>query len=64
MSSLPGVSSDIDRTSYEIAAVLSVTLQKNGLLGRSRKPIEPHMRGQLPTTVNLHRAIPAPLREF
>ena len=62
MSSLPGVSSDIDRTSYEIAAVLSVYLQKNGLLGPSRTPIQPHMRGQLPTTVNLNRAIPAPLR--
>jgi len=62
MSSLPGVSTDIDRTSYEIAAVLSVYLQKNGLLGPSRTPIQPNMRGQLPTTVNLNRAIPAPLR--
>lgn len=62
MSSLPGVSSDIDRTSYEIAAVLSVYLQQNGLLGSSRIPIQPNMRGHLPTTVNLNRAIPAPLR--
>ncbi|MFZ4682130.1 MAG: DUF4410 domain-containing protein [Terrimicrobiaceae bacterium] len=62
MSSLPGVSSDIDRTSYEIAAVLSVYLQTNGLLDRSRIPIQPNMRGRLPTTVNLNRAIPAPLR--
>jgi len=62
MSSLPGVSTDIDRTSYEIAAVLSVYLQQNGLLGASRVPIQPNMRGNLPTTVNLNRAIPAPLR--
>jgi len=62
MGSLPGVSTDIDRTSYEIAAVLSVYLQDNGLLGRSRIPIQPNMKGQLPTTVNLSRAIPAPLR--
>jgi len=62
LGSLPGVSTDIDRTSYEIAAVLSVQLQQNGLLGASRTAIQPHMRGQLPTTVNLSRAIPAPLR--
>jgi len=62
MSSLPGVSSDIDRTSYEIAAVLSVYLQDNGLLGGSRIPIQPNIKGRLPTTINLARAIPAPLR--
>ena len=62
MAGLPGVSTDIDRTSYEIAAVLSVYLQNNGLLGPSRKAIQPNMKGQLPTTVNLSRAIPAPLR--
>jgi hypothetical protein len=62
MSSLPGVSSDIDRTSYEIAAVVSVYLQNNGLLESSRTAITPNMRGQLPTTVNLNRAVPAPLR--
>ena len=62
LSSLPGVSSDIDRTSYEIAAVLSVYLQQNGILSPSRQAIHPRMRGQLPTTVNLSRAIPAPLR--
>lgn len=60
--SIPGVSSDIDRTSYEIAAVLSVFLQQNGLLGASRTAIQPNMRGQLPTTINLNRAIPAPMR--
>ncbi len=64
MSSLPGVSTDIDRTSYEIAAVLSVYLQANSLLGPSRVPIQPNMRGQLPTTINLNRAIPAPLRDL
>ena len=62
MSSLPGVSTDIDRTSYEIAAVLSVYLQNNGLLSHSHIPIQPNMKGRLPTTVNLNRAIPAPLR--
>ncbi len=62
VSSLPGVSSDIDRTSYEIAAVLSLHLQKHGLLDRSREPIEPRMKGQLPTTINFQRMIPAPLR--
>jgi len=62
LGSIPGVSTDVDRTSYEIAAVLSVFLQQNGLLGSSRTAIQPNMRGQLPTTVNLNRAIPAPLR--
>lgn len=62
MGSLPGVNTDIDRTSYEIAAVLSLYLQDRGLLGRSRIPIQPKMKGELPTTVNLSRAIPAPLR--
>ncbi len=62
LSSLPGVSSDIDRTSYEIAAVVSVYLQRQGLLGSSRTAISPNMRGKLPTTVNLNRAVPAPLR--
>ena len=60
--SLPGVSTDIDRTSYEIAAVLSVYLERHGLLGRSRQAIHPRMKGQLPTMINLDRAIPAPLR--
>lgn len=62
LASLPGVSTDIDRTSYEIAAVLSLYLQQHGLLGHSRTPISPNMKGELPTTVNLSRAIPAPLR--
>jgi len=62
MSSLPGVSSDIDRTAYEISAVVSVYLQNNGLLESSRTAISPNLRGQLPTTVNLNRAVPAPLR--
>lgn len=62
LSSLPGVSSDIDRTSYEIAAVVSVYLQRQGLLGSSRTAITPNMRGKLPSTVNFNRAVPAPLR--
>lgn len=62
MAGLAGVSTDIDRTSYEIAAVLSLYLQQNGVLGSSRIAIHPKIKGQLPTTVNLNRAIPAPLR--
>jgi Domain of unknown function (DUF4410) len=62
MGSLPGVSSDIDRTSYEISAVISAYLQRNGLLDASRRAISPNMRGQVPTTMNLNRAVPAPLR--
>jgi hypothetical protein len=62
MGSLPGVSSDIERTAYEISAVLSVYLQRNGLLDPSRRAITPNMRGQMPTTVNVNRAVPAPLR--
>jgi hypothetical protein len=37
-------------------------LQENGLLGRTRIPIQPNIKGQLPTMINLNRAIPAPLR--
>jgi hypothetical protein len=62
LSSLPGVSSDIDRTSYEIAAVLSAYLQRNGLLDRSRVAIAPRKKGEAPSTLNLNRAVPAPLR--
>jgi len=62
MRSLPGVNTDIDRTSYEIAAVLSLYLQSNGLLDSSRVAILPNMKGQLPSTLNLSRAIPGPLR--
>lgn len=62
MSSLPGVSSDIDRTSYEIAAVLSAYLQRNGLLDSRRVAIQPNMKGRTPSTLNLNRAVPAPLR--
>ena len=62
LSSLPGVSSDIDRTSYEIAAVLSAYLQRNGLLDSRRVAIQPNMRGRAPSTLNLNRAVPAPLR--
>lgn len=62
LNSLPGVSTDIDRTSYEIAAVLSSYLQSQGLLDSSRRAISPNMKGRLPTTVNASRIIPAPLR--
>lgn len=62
INSLPGVSSDIDRTSYEIAAVLSAYLQRNGLLDDSRTPVSPKMKGSMPSSVNLGRAVPAPLR--
>lgn len=62
LSSMPGVSSDIDRTSYEIAATVSQYLQRHGLLSSSRVPIVPNRKGELPSTINLDRAIPAPLR--
>lgn len=62
LAGLPGVSSDIDRTAYEITAVISAYLQANGLLAPSRVAIQPNMKGRLPTTLNLNRAVPAPLR--
>ncbi len=62
MSSLPGVSSDVERTSYETSAVISAYLERNGLLASDRKAISPNMKGKLPKTMNLNRAIPAPLR--
>lgn len=63
LAGLPGVNTDIDRTSYEIAAVVSVYLQRNGLLGASRTPISPNIAGQMPSTLNLNRAVPAPMRD-
>jgi hypothetical protein len=62
LNGLPGVSTDIDRTSYEIAAVISAYLERNGLLDPSRRAIQPNMKGQMPSTLNPNRAIPAPLR--
>lgn len=62
LGSLPGVSTDIDRTSYEIAAVVSAYLQRNGLLDPSRAAIQPNMKGRMPSTLNASRAVPAPLR--
>lgn len=62
LSGLPGVSTDVERTSYETAAVISAYLERLGLLDRSRISISPNMKGQLPSTVNLSRAIPEPLR--
>lgn len=62
LNSLPGVSTDIDRTSYEIAAVVSSYLQSRGLHDPSRRTISPNMKGRLPSTLNTARAVPAPLR--
>lgn len=59
---LPGVNSDIDRTAYEISAMLSAYLQAHRLLAPNRTAIQPRMKGQLPTTIDPARAIPAPLR--
>ncbi len=63
LAGLPGVSSDIDRTAYEIAAVLSAYLSRNGMLSPSRQALTPNLAGQLPTTVNTRRIVPAPLRD-
>lgn len=60
--SLAGVSTDVERTAYETAAVLSAYLRRNGLHDPSRRAVEPNMRGQAPSTVNTRRAMPAPLR--
>lgn len=59
---LPGLTDDLDRTAYEIAAVLSDYLAQHGLLDPARKAIQPKLRGKIPTRVNPERAIPAPLR--
>lgn len=62
LAGLPGVSTDIDRTAYEIAAVLSAYLSRNGLLDPSRQAVAPNFAGQIPTTVNPRRIVPAPVR--
>jgi len=62
LNSLPGVSTDIERTSYEIAAVVSSFLQSQGLQDPSRRAINPNMKGRLPTTVNTARIVPEPIR--
>ncbi|MDX2079993.1 MAG: DUF4410 domain-containing protein [Terrimicrobiaceae bacterium] len=63
MGSLAGVSSDVDRTAYEIAAVLSSYLSRNRLLSPDRTPLTPNMAGELPTTINPRRILPAPVRD-
>lgn len=59
---LAGVSSDIDRTAYEISAVISDFLNRHRLLPPGRRAVAPRMRGSLPTTIDPNRIIPAPLR--
>jgi len=61
--SLPGISSDIDRTAFETAAVLSDLLARNGLLDPSRQALAPRMTGTTPTSFNARRAVPAPVRD-
>ncbi len=61
LGSMSGVSTDIDRTAYEIAAVLSAYLSRNGL--RSRSTLSPNIAGQLPSTFNTRRILPAPVRD-
>lgn len=63
LAGLPGVSTDIDRTAYEIAAVLSAYLSRNGLLSPSRQALTPNIAGQIPTTLNTRRIVPAPVRD-
>jgi hypothetical protein len=63
LGSMSGVGTDIDRTAHEIAAVLSAYLSRNGLLSRSRPALTPNMAGQLPSTMNTRRVIPAPVRD-
>jgi len=62
--SFAGLSEDVDRTAYEIAAVLSDTLARRGLLGPERKPIRPKISGQIPTSFNTSRAIPTQVRNW
>lgn len=61
--SLPGVSSDVDRTAYETSAVLSTYLAQNGLLSPERQMIRPNFAGQVPSSFNPQRALPAPVRD-
>ncbi len=63
MGSLAGVSTDIDRTAHETAAVLSTYLARNGLLDSSRRAQNPNMAGQLPSGINTRRIVPAPIRD-
>ncbi len=59
---MPGLTDDLDRTAYEVAAVLSAYLAEHNLLDASRKAILPKLRGKIPARLNPDRAIPAPLR--
>jgi hypothetical protein len=59
---MPGLTDDLDRTAYEVAAVLSDYLARHKLLDASRQAIQPKLRGKIPARVNPERAIPAPLR--
>lgn len=61
--SLPGVSSDVDRTAYETAAVLSTYLANHGLLGKSRQKVTPNFAGRVPSSFNVRRALPTPVRD-
>lgn len=63
LAGMAGVSTDIDRTAYEIAAVISAYLARQGLLSPSRAALTPNMAGHLPTTLNTRRMIPAPVRD-
>lgn len=62
LGSMAGVGGDMDRTAHEIAAVLSAYLSRNDLLSPSRQALTPNMAGQLPTTFNVRRIAPAPVR--
>ncbi len=61
--SLPGVSSDVDRTAYETAAVLSTYLASQGLLSSSRQQVTPNFAGSVPSSFNVRRALPTPVRD-
>lgn len=61
--SLAGVNSDIERTAFETAAVLSSYLASNGLLDSARRVEVPRMTGHVPTSVNTRRMIPGPIRD-
>lgn len=62
--SLASIDDDVERTAYEIAAVLSELLTQQGLHDPNRPALRAKWRGQLPTHVNPLRAVPVPLRDM
>jgi len=62
--SFAGLTGDVDRTAYEIAAVLSDVLATRDLLDPKRTAVEPKIRGQFPRSFNSARVVPGAIRNW